>query len=941
MLRCFSFVVVALASAAMFAQSSPSADFVYHSPRDGSRFHSLETRVLFRASEAIDASSLDPALVRIVGDQSGETPFDVTLADDGRTINLVPRRSFARGETVRASIAEGLRTISGRTLGSTATTFRTTELAEAPGRAPAPECEPIGVGGEELMPDSTHPEFPEFVTDVNDAPAPGAIFGSVTSTVHPYRGFNFILSNECEVLYHDYYVYRTWDFKRLDNGLLGFSKYYDNHNGFYRVKYYVMDTLFAFVDTISMQSGYMGDHHCFEGLANGHYLVAGYDLQRMDMSEVTDIGREDAIVAGFVLQELDADHNVVFQWRSWDHIDITDSYYFLGHSVVDYAHVNAFQMARDGDYLVSCRHLSQILKIDRETGEVIWRLGGKSNDFEFRGEHEENAPTYFSYQHDVRPLDNGRITIHDNGNQHPPSYSRAVEYRLDEDSLIAEMVWEFDRERTAFGAYAANSQRLPNGNTFINWGGTSRLRFTEVDPEGVIVWEASTVGASSVYRAYRQPWNPILPETKETRVDLVAFQRYDFGETAVSLLTSELWANASNSASVSRRDYGASATRFGIPEPYCPPYHFVVETSEIDSSDGSLVFDARAFPKIVDAEATSVYYRPHAGVAFEQLPTSFLSADSSLTISPWRAGEYVFGSPLDESAAYPPIVVKPETGKEMNQERDVRIEWTPRGVSRSYELEIDTSAEFAAPLHTEADFVRSEFFLEPPYPEQTYYWRVRATNAAGTSAWSDTSSFSVSHPRISIATPNGGELFSPYSYIDSEVHHNLDADTIVVDLYLDGEFVKNLRREPTPTGYFRWSAFGLTEDDGYRLIVRWNADTTVADTSDADFAIEQATDVEASDLPTEFKLYPAYPNPFNPSTIVRFDLPERAMARMVVYAISGERVTTTEWESYERGSHKYAINLGGRVTGVYVAAIEAVGAEGESFRDAEKLLLIK
>ena len=44
------------------------------------------------------------------------------------------------------------------------------------------------------------------------------------------------------------------------------------------------------------------------------------------MSQITPGGSPDAVVTGLVVQELDASKNVIFQWRTWDYLPITDSY---------------------------------------------------------------------------------------------------------------------------------------------------------------------------------------------------------------------------------------------------------------------------------------------------------------------------------------------------------------------------------------------------------------------------------------------------------------------------------------------------------------------------------------------------------------------------------------------------------------------------------------
>ena len=71
--------------------------------------------------------------------------------------------------------------------------------------------------------------------------------------------------------------------------------------------------------------------------------------------------------------------------------------------------------------------MDEITKIDRQTGDIIWRLGGVNNEFTFLNDSldfQHSIPTPFCYQHDIRRLRNGNITIYDNGNYKHPKYSQ-------------------------------------------------------------------------------------------------------------------------------------------------------------------------------------------------------------------------------------------------------------------------------------------------------------------------------------------------------------------------------------------------------------------------------------------------------------------------------------------------------------------------------------
>ena len=93
-------------------------------------------------------------------------------------------------------------------------------------------------------------------------------------------------------------------------------------------------------------------------------------------------------------------------------------------------------------------------------------MGGPLNEFEIINDPLNGV----SKQHDVRRLDDGNILIFDNGNGHSPPTSRVVEYSIDEENKIAELVWEYTSPYNYLSLSMGSSQRLPNQNTLINWG---------------------------------------------------------------------------------------------------------------------------------------------------------------------------------------------------------------------------------------------------------------------------------------------------------------------------------------------------------------------------------------------------------------------------------------------------------------------------------------
>ena len=257
---------------------------------------------------------------------------------------------------------------------------------------------------------------------------------------------------------------------------------------------YVLDESYTVVDAWTIPNGYGADEHEFLLLDNGHALFLSYVPLPYDLTPYG--GPADGQLIDIVLQEQDAAKQVVFEWHGSDHIPITDTYEEFADGVVDYMHTNAIAVDTDGHLLISSRNTSEITKINRQTGAVIWRLGGKGNQFTFTNDNG------FWRQHDIRRLDNGHLTLFDNGNEHTPPHSRAVEYAIDETAKTITRVWQYPADTHEYSFIMSNAQRLPNGNTLIGWGDQPKV--TEVQPDGTVALEMRLGGAT--YRAFRFPW---------------------------------------------------------------------------------------------------------------------------------------------------------------------------------------------------------------------------------------------------------------------------------------------------------------------------------------------------------------------------------------------------------------------------------------------------
>lgn len=261
-------------------------------------------------------------------------------------------------------------------------------------------------------------------------------------------------------------------------------------------QFVVLDDTYKVVDVWQMGNGLKADFHDFQLLQNGNALMMAYlDVPR-DMTAYG--GRADAVVIDFIIQELNPQKQVVFEWRALDHLPFSDSYLPLTGQRVDFVHGNSVELDTDGNLFISLRSTNQILKINRSTGAVMWIFGGKRNQFDLGGDEG------FTDQHDFRRLPNGNVSLWDNGDRRTPQHARAVEYKLDEVAKKATKVWEY-RETPDFRSWhSGNFQRYAVGGGMMSWGGNDRI--TEVNAAKQKQFDAVFPSGSGSYRAYRFPW---------------------------------------------------------------------------------------------------------------------------------------------------------------------------------------------------------------------------------------------------------------------------------------------------------------------------------------------------------------------------------------------------------------------------------------------------
>jgi hypothetical protein len=336
-------------------------------------------------------------------------------------------------------------------------------------------------------------DLPALSVLTNQSPHSGFVMlGFTGSSANSANSYALMLDTSGRVVWYQQFQAPVVDFQKQPNG--NYTVYSSLHGA--PSHFYELDRLGNVLREFAASEGRTTGVHELR-LSEGGYSLYGLEFRTMDLSALG--GRVEASVRGNVIEYHRMNQSPLF-WRTLDHLDVSEAMPDLNlqGAEVNPWHCNAIDIDRDGHVLVSFRNSDMIVKINSQTGGIIWRLGGKKNQFTFIDDPLHG----FSHQHGVRRLANGNIILFDNGNLHSPPASRAVEYALDENAKTARLVWEYRHEPPLFGSALGFAQRLPNGNTLINYG-TAR-RIIEVDQAGTKVWEVTNDEPNPfAYRAFR------------------------------------------------------------------------------------------------------------------------------------------------------------------------------------------------------------------------------------------------------------------------------------------------------------------------------------------------------------------------------------------------------------------------------------------------------
>jgi murein tripeptide amidase MpaA len=182
-------------------------------------------------------------------------------------------------------------------------------------------------------------------------------------------------------------------------------------------------------------------------------------------------------------------------------------------------------------------------------------------------------------------------------------------------------------------------------------------------------------------------------------------------------------------------------------------------------------------------------------------------------------------------------------------------------------------------------------------------------------------------------------FFSGYRAFELEP----DFDFCDVEYSIDGSDWEQLE---VLNGFKRWEHFFYDFEEAVGatdLAIRWSITTDGTDIDRGLFldnaglitSVVSSID-EGSELPSVWNLHPAYPNPFNPSTTIRFDVAKTSAVKLVVYDLLGREVTSLVDGNLSAGKHQRVLDLNASPSGIYFIKMDA-----ENYSNVQKVVLLK
>jgi len=285
-----------------------------------------------------------------------------------------------------------------------------------------------------------------------------------------------------------------------------------------------------------------------------------------------------------------------------------------------------------------------------------------------------------------------------------------------------------------------------------------------------------------------------------------------------------------------------------------------------------------------------------------------------------------------------PVLVSPANNA-VNELIPVKIKWNKVVGATSYHVQVSTSDLFTTFVKNDSTITADSLVLSSLLNDTKYFWRVKSINAAGSSDFSSAFNF-----KSIVAIPAAPLLVSPLS------GNTITQDSLKLVWYgVTGTTSYKLQVSKSNTFSTIWLEKSALADTSL-VVSQLDSNATyywrvyasnVAGMSSASSVWNFVTKIpvgitKIDQFPTTYMLSQNFPNPFNPTTVIRYDLPKEGLVTLKVYDMLGKEVTVLVNQNQSVGKYSVTFDASSLTSGVYIYRIQA-----NDFISVKKLLLLK
>jgi hypothetical protein len=279
--------------------------------------------------------------------------------------------------------------------------------------------------------------------------------------------------------------------------------------------YEILDSHYNLIKRVYAQKGYTSDAREFTITERNTALFIAIKQIPADLTPYG--GPMDGYIDDCSIQEIDLETGrLIFFWSALDHINPAGSMVPVSSAIArnniwDCYHMNSVEEGPDHSLLISMRNMSAIYKIDKRSGSILWKLGGKKSDFLI------TSGAKFSWQHDARYRSWNIISLFDDAccaseDSWPDGQSHGLILQLDYYRMTATAVRKYFHDPALYVPSQGSVQELSNGNQFIGWGQEPYLSEYEnegnsiTNPSLNFLYDMQFPNKNMTYRALKNNW---------------------------------------------------------------------------------------------------------------------------------------------------------------------------------------------------------------------------------------------------------------------------------------------------------------------------------------------------------------------------------------------------------------------------------------------------